>query len=354
MNSPAHTTLLVIEDDEPIRCILVDLLQINGYRVLAAADGSEGLALAAERHPNVILTDLGLPGLDGFEILRRLHADEALRATPVIILSAKADRAAIREGMELGADDYITKPFTEDEVLRSVQARLEKKDLMDELEAFAHTVAHDLKNPLCTLLCRLEFLGMKLDAGTAEGVRQQVSDAHRLASRLGAIIDDLLTLSGVRRLHVDPARLDMGEIVAEAMERMESLIASTGAVVERPDAWPAALGHRPWIVHVWGNYISNAAKYAGPAARIRLGAGPSPADAGRVRFWCRDEGPGIDEATRLALFAPFTRISRARASGHGLGLSIVRRILDKLHGSVGVDTAPGQGATFWFDLPAAD
>ncbi|MCU0794224.1 MAG: response regulator, partial [Opitutaceae bacterium] len=292
MNTPAQTRLLIIEDEESLRLILADLLELNGYQVLAAPDGTTGLALAAQHRPDVILTDLGLPDIDGIEIVRRLHADDTLRATPVIIVSAKADRAAIRQGMELGADDYITKPFTEEEVLRSIRARLEKKDLLDELDAFAHTVAHDLRNPLASLLGRLDLVKFTLDGTAKTDIRQQVEEAYRSARRLNSIIDDLLTLSGVRRVHVEPVRLDMREIVAEARERLDDLLTKTCATIDAPEAWPAVLGHRPWIVHVWCNYLSNAAKYAGPSARISLSAVPSPTHPGRVRFRCRDHGPG--------------------------------------------------------------
>lgn len=120
--------------------------------------------------------------------------------------------------------------------------------------------------------------------------------------------------------------------------------------IDLPAAWPTAFGHAPWIIEVWVNYLSNAAKYGGPRPSVALGGETSP-DGRRARFWVQDHGPGLDEPARRNMFVPFTRISTIRASGHGLGLSIVRRIVEKLGGSVGVVSTPGAGARFWFELP---
>jgi signal transduction histidine kinase len=122
-------------------------------------------------------------------------------------------------------------------------------------------------------------------------------------------------------------------------------------------AWPVARGYGPWVEEVWANYISNAVKYGGQPPRIELGATPLPpaneSGEGRVRFWVRDNGPGITPEDQARLFTPFTRLDQVRAAGHGLGLSIVRRIVEKLGGEVSVESQVGQGSTFSFTLPAA-
>jgi signal transduction histidine kinase len=349
----AQPTILVIEDDPAVRATLVDILELNGYTTRAASNGTEGRDLARSEAPALIITDVEMPGMTGFELLKEIRADQALRAIPVIVISAKIDRAATRRGMELGADDFITKPFTEEEVIHSVQARMEKKELLDELDAFAHTVAHDLKNPLATLTGRLGLLGLTLESDDKDKLRHQVTEATAASMRLARIIDELLVLAGVRRQNVIPAPLEMGPIVHEAMDRLEDLLVHSGAQVELPGNWPMALGHQAWVTHVWTNYISNAAKYAGPNAQITLGHEMRPSE-GCVRFWVQDRGPGLDAAAQSLLFVPFTRISSVRAGGHGLGLSIVRRIIEKLGGKVGVESEPGHGARFWFELPVAN
>jgi len=118
-----------------------------------------------------------------------------------------------------------------------------------------------------------------------------------------------------------------------------------------PDAWPVAVGYGPWIEEVWANYLSNAIMYGGSSPRIELGADVQ-AD-GMVRFWVRDYGPGISADQQQHLFIPFTQLAQSSANGHGLGLSIVRRIMNKLGGEVGVESngVPGQGSRFFFTLP---
>ncbi len=352
MNPRHPVTILIIEDDESVRRTLADILELNGYATLSARDGTEGLAAAKRDLPTLIITDLNMPGMTGFELLETFRADERLRAIPVIVISAKVDRAATRHGMELGAADFITKPFSEDEVLHSIAARLEKKELLDELDAFSHTVAHDLKNPLAVVGGRLEILAMRLGKTDEATLRHHLKEASDSTRRLTRIIEELLILSGVRRQAVVSVPLDMAAIVAEATAQLGDFFEQHAAQIELPGAWPAAVGHAPWVVQIWVNYLSNAAKYGGPNARIVLGA-ETVADGRFARFWVQDNGPGIDAAAQAQMFVPFTRIAAVRAGGHGLGLSIVRRIVEKLGGKVGVASAPGAGARFWFELPVA-
>jgi signal transduction histidine kinase len=351
MNAVTAPRILVIEDDEAVRRTLVDILEINGYSVDAAADGTEGLARAKQEAPALILTDVAMPGLSGFDLLEAFRTDETLRKVPVIVVTAKVDRAAMRRGMGLGAADFITKPFTGEEVLVSVATRLEKKELLDELDAFAHTVAHDLKSPLATLTGRLELAAMLVGQTDEAGLQRHLREAANSAFRLGGIIDELLVLAGVRRQTVVPARLDTAALVAEALDRIDGLIKQREGEVRCPPDWPAAIGHGPWVTQIWANYLSNAVKYGGPRPRIELGA-ELVADGRRVRFWVQDHGPGLAPEQLRQVFVPFARISTVRASGHGLGLSIVRRIAEKLDGRVGAESVPGGGARFWFELPA--
>lgn len=345
--------ILIIEDDSSVRQTLADILDLNGYDPRESADGSSGLAAARADPPALILTDLAMPGLDGFSLLETLRADPELRTIPVIVISARVDRYSTRHGMELGADDYITKPFTEEEILSSIAARLEKKELLDELDAFSHTVAHDLRNPLSTLIGRLDLLMMRSGQTSAEDLRRQLQEASHSARRLNEIIDELLILSGVRRQPVTPEPLDMAALVDDALDRLGALLQSTGARFDRTCApCLTALGHGPWVVEIWVNYLSNAAKYGGENPLIEIGC-ESRSAPDRARFWVQDHGPGLAPEIVDKLFVPFTRIGTVRAKGHGLGLSIVRRIAEKLHGAAGVDTAPGQGARFWFELPLA-
>lgn len=342
--------ILIIDDDPLIRENLADMLTLNGYQVAAASDGAEGFARAKNSTPSVIITDLIMPGMDGYAFLEACRTEPRLQTVPIIVTSASDSRADIRRAMELGAADYISKPFAESEVIRSLAARLEKKEIVDELDAFAHTAAHDLKHPLTTLSVRLELAGMAIRENNGDAALLHLDAVGHSVDQLGNIIEELLLLSGVRRQVVYSAPLDMPEVLAEAQARMAHHIKSSRAQITIPCAWPKAVGYGPWVAHVWVNYLSNACKYAGPDARITLG-GELNSDETRARFWVQDQGPGLTDEQQTVMFTPFTTLNNVRARGHGLGLSIVRRIVEKLGGAVGVVSKPGAGARFWFELP---
>jgi signal transduction histidine kinase len=299
----------------------------------------------------LIISDIEMPGQSGLEMIRELRADKTLRRVPVIVVSGFGKREHVRAGMGIGADDYISKPFTREELVQSVQARLERRELLDELDSFAHTVAHDLKGPLAVLKGRLELAVSFAARGDHSQVNVNLESAAKNADRLSAIIDELLLLAGVRKASVSSGSVDMNGTLRDALEGCELAFREHGAACEPVPELPPAVGYAPWITHVWANFLSNAAKYGGPSARISVGFRALP-EAGRIRYWVKDCGDGIPVELQSALFVPFSRINSDRAEGHGLGLSIVQRIVSRLGGAVGVESAPGQGAIFWFELPA--
>jgi signal transduction histidine kinase len=167
------------------------------------------------------------------------------------------------------------------------------------------------------------------------------------------IINALLLSANVREENeVVMDHPDMAAIVSEALTRLSNEITASQARVSIPDQWPDVLGYRPWIEEVWANYMSNAIKYGGTPPQIELGA--SKQADGYIRFWVKDNGSGISPCDQSRLFTQFTRLDESKAEGHGLGLSIVQRIVEKLGGQVGVESAVGQGSTFFFTLPAGE
>jgi signal transduction histidine kinase len=248
-----------------------------------------------------------------------------------------------------------TRHESEINYLRSVELQRqidEKEALIADLDAFAHTVAHDLQNPLSLIIGYASFLQTIAEETLNGEIREAVEPILQTSEKMVHIVDELLILSSVRQQEVRPISLDMAEIVSEVQKRLRQVIEEYGATLVLPESWPAAAGHPAWVEEIWVNYISNAIKYGGSPPRVELGAEPG-AD-GMVRFWVRDNGDGLDPAVRDRLFAAYTRLDQVRASGYGLGLSIVRRIVDKLGGEVDIESPnrPGQGSTFTFTLPA--
>lgn len=221
-----------------------------------------------------------------------------------------------------------------------------------ELDAFAHMAAHDLKTPLTAIIGYGQLLQLSQPSPNGEELAHIAGTIMRVGRKMASIVDELLLLARVRTLESVPNNLlNMGEIVAEVELRLRDRIAAAQAIVCTPARWPDALGYAPWVEEVWENYISNAIKYGGSPPTITLGADRTR--SGQVRFWVRDDGEGLSAEQQARLFTPFTRLHVDRNDGHGLGLSIVQRIIAKLGGEVGVQSAPGQGCTFYFTLPAS-
>ena len=357
---------ILIVDDLPANLRLLSQMLIkHGYKVRAVLNGARALEAAEAVPPDLILLDIMMPEIGGYEVCRRLKMNERTRDIPVLFISALGETEDKVKGFTVGGVDYITKPFQLEEVLARVQTHLalrnlqkslrreiaERDRLIAELDAFAHTVAHDLKNPLNLVLAYAEVLVGNGEDLPPETVKDSLHAIARTALKMNNIIEELMLLSGVRKTHVQMQPLDMAEIVLEARKRLAPFIQEHNAEISLPGAWPPALGHGPWVEEVWANYLSNAVKYGGRPPCVEVGT--EAQSDGRVRFWVRDNGDGISSQDQARLFAPFERLSQVRIKGYGLGLSIVRRIVEKLGGQVGVesDGVPGHGSVFSFTLP---
>ena len=237
--------------------------------------------------------------------------------------------------------------------LRQYASELQARN--EELDAFAHTVAHDLKSPLSNLFGYADALRADYNILSDEERQTYIRSMMQGAQKMDNIIDELLLLAGVRRMQIKIERLDMAGIVSEACRRLSFILNKEHAQVITPAAaWPEAVGYAPWVEEVWVNYISNAVKYGGtPSAAPRVELGGEVQPDGMARFWVRDNGFGLTQEQQTRLFTPFTQLNQVRARGHGLGLSIVRRIVEKLGGQVGVESSgvPGEGSLFYFTLP---
>jgi len=233
--------------------------------------------------------------------------------------------------------------------LRQQAIELEARNA--ELDAFAHTVAHDLKTPLTSLIGYSSLLEKRYDKMTPAKLTKSLGVITQSGRKMTSIINELLLLASIRQFEdVETGPLDMSAVVREAQRRFADQWDERQAEMIAPAEWPTAIGYAPWVEEVWANYISNALKYGGTPPRIELGA-TVLRRGGAARFWVRDNGAGLSPEEQARLFSQFTRLDQTRAQGHGLGLSIVKRIVEKLGGQVGVESEAGQGSTFYFDLP---
>lgn len=228
----------------------------------------------------------------------------------------------------------------------------DQQKLIEELDAFGHTVSHNLKDPVGLIIGYASLIKerTRLSDELADHINAILKNSHRLNN----IIEELQLLSGVRSQEVELKPLNMIRIIAEVQQRLAYLIQESGTKITVSEYWPVALGHGPWVEEVWANYISNAIKYGGQPPKIFVGA--TAQSDGMIRFWVRDNGPGLSPEQQQKLFSEFTQLKQASLKGHGMGLSIVQRIIHKLGGQVGVtsDGVPGRGCIFTFTLPSAN
>ena len=355
-------TVLIVDDNPANLGVLFDSLEGVGFRVLVATDGETALAGIGQALPDIVLLDVRMPGIDGFETCRRLKADEATRDIPVIFMTALTEPVDEVRGLELGAVDYITKPIRVETALVRVNTHLTmrnlQKDLQEqnaELAAYDRTVAHGLKLSLSVVIDYAELLEADVATMSEERALECLRAIAQNGRKMRSIIDQLLMLATVRQVdEVEAEPVDMVSVVAEAQGRLADSIEEDEVEIVLPEEWPVVTGYGPWVEEVWVNYIGNAIEYGEKPSRVELGAGEGQVadlSPGMVRFWVRDDGPGLKAEEQDRLFVPFERLSLSRSKEHGLGLSVVRRIVDKLGGQVGVESDSGGGSTFWFTLP---
>jgi two-component system, sensor histidine kinase and response regulator len=366
--------VMIVDDTLPNLRVLSKMLTEQGHLVRGLPRGAMALTAAVSEPPDLILLDILMPDMDGYEVCRRLKANGLTRDIPVIFMSALDEVLDKVKAFDAGGVDYITKPFQVEEVLARVSAhlllqllkqRLEVQVIAlqeanaalqesnNELDAFAHTVAHDLKGPVANILMATDivqtYAAKSVQDESMRGIVQGLGTSARKAIN---IVDELLLLSSVRQEDVPLRPIDMVDVVRQAQRRLGWMVDQYQGEIVLPDSWPVAQGYGPWVEEVWVNYLSNGLKYGGQPPRLQLGAEAQP--DGSIRFWVQDNGPGIPLEKTKTLFAEFSRLEHTRAEGHGLGLSIVKRILSKLGGSVGVESELGHGSRFYFVLSSAD
>ncbi len=364
----SRATVLIVDDIPDNVRVLYEFLPQAGLRVLVAQDGQEALHRIEYAQPDIILLDIMMPNMDGFEVCEVLKSQPHTREIPVIFMTALSDTVDKLKGFTLGAVDYITKPFQQEEVLARIHTHLQIRKLQGqlkthlvelekrnvELNTFSRTVAHDLKNPLTGVIGFADLL--MLDKTLDEKTKKYVEFISKSGHNMVEIIDALLLLAAGSRkdnqADVEFHPLDMSNIVSQVIQnRLLHMVNEFKGDIILPKSWPTAKGYGPWVEEIWANYLSNALKYGGKPPTLKLGADELPNDM--IKFWVQDNGKGLTDEQQAQLFVPFSRLHAKEAEGHGLGLAIVQQIAEKLQGEVGIHSEVDQGSTFYFTLPIA-
>ncbi|HEX4279041.1 MAG TPA: ATP-binding protein [Bryobacteraceae bacterium] len=362
MTDVTESLILNVDDYVPGRYARTKLLKQAGYRVLEAGNGRETFAAVQKELPKLILLDVNLPDISGFEICRQLRDNPVTAATTILHISASSVLAHHQvNGLDAGADGYLVEPIepaillaTVNAFLRARRAEEEMRKSNEELRWFAYRVGHDLNEPLRTIASYVELLNLRLalnseasrDVETSRSL-QFISDG---ATKMRFFIDGLLQYAqaGAGDNKMLPIACD--DLVERVMDALETTIHDSGAMITR-DSLPVLIANEQ-IEYVFQNLISNAIKYRKPGIppEIHISA-RRDGDGDDWIFAVRDNGMGIEPQFRGRIFTIFNRLHGHDIPGAGIGLALARRIVEAHGGKIWVESEEGVGSTFCFRLP---
>jgi signal transduction histidine kinase len=375
-------TVLVVDDNLQNREVAEGHLVGAGYAVIQAESGEQAIPLVEARRPDLVLLDVLMPGIDGFETCRAIRLLPGIGDTPVLFLTALGDLNTHKAALDSGADDFLTKPINRTELLIRVRSLLRIKQLGDELkrnydvirqqrdallaahrqkEELTALIVHDLKNPISSILSNAQYV---LDRSGLQGDDQDaINDVCRASQSMMRLVMNLLDVSRSEDGALVPQVTDfdlpalMGEVCSEMGRRVEDkeqrLALNVAAGVG------GLRGDRDFVRRILENLIDNAYKYGPRRATISVEALPASMDDGAdpaVEIRVRDEGEGIPAAYRQLIFEKYGRVegrSGAARNSHGLGLVFCRRAVAVHGGAIWVEDGDGHGGCFCVRLPTA-
>ena len=374
-----EATVLIVDDTPANLAVIVESLEQDGVQVAVAQDADEALGRADFLQPDLILLDVVMPGVDGFELCRRLKSQERTRDIPVIFMTASAATQDKLTGFEVGAVDYVTKPLHVAEVrarvnaqlaLRRMQKKLQAQNVRlqreiceraqveerlrhsnCELESFSYSVSHDLRTPLRAISAHANLLSHDCP-GLTQSARERLEKILDATQRMDTLIRDLLEYARTGRIGVSLVPVPLAPIVGRLLATSGERIAAAGACVDLAEPLATPLGDPLLLEQILSNLIDNALNYRGASpAHVRVSAVRM---GEHVQLAVADDGIGIDPKFHDKIFEVFQRLhGQGEYPGTGIGLAIVAKAARLMNGTVRVHSSPGQGSTFVVSLAAA-
>ncbi|MGH9394418.1 MAG: sensor histidine kinase [Terriglobales bacterium] len=359
MNTIPRSLPILAVDDTPSNLLAVEAALAELGEVVTAASGREALRLLLDRDFAVIIMDALMPELDGFTTASLIRERPRSRLTPIIFLTALRAEDDLFQAYELGAVDYLFKPVVP-QVLRAkvkfflelAQSQQQLRRALAELEQFAAIASHDLKEPLRTISSYTELLARSLDGQLDERARQYLDFAGQGARRMHHLIDDLLAFARLgapdeRNLQ----RIETQPLAAAVFDGLHAAIEQAQAVVHCGPL-PAVRADPTQFRQLLQNLVANALKFSPAPAQVSVSG---ECHGGYCCFSVRDSGIGFDMRFAERIFQPFQRLhARGEYSGTGIGLALCKKIVELHGGVIWAESAPGQGATFFFTFPSSD
>lgn len=360
--------LILVVDDVPQNLqVLRTALQKEGYRIAAANNGQVALRFLQKEIPDLILLDVMMPEINGFEVCRQIKSQPAFESVSVIFLTARTEVEDVIAGFDAGGVDYITKPFNMAELLMRVKTHIELKQARDKILAynqelkelneekneFLGIASHDLKNPLTVILMQADTIAH--DPECAPALQERGEEIVHSAQRMMDIIRNLLDINRLEsgRLEPESELFDVHELISELVWQKETLAQAKQIQLEWQPLDELLLVQTDWQLfqQIIENLLSNAIKYSPLGSTVRIGL---ESEADSVTCFIADQGPGFSQADQAKMYKKFARLSARPTAGehsNGLGLSIVHKLAGLLGAKIRCETSPGQGSCFYISLP---
>ncbi|MEJ2013264.1 MAG: response regulator [Anaerolineales bacterium] len=367
----ADALIMVVEDDLALLEGIRELLELSGYRVLIASNGKEALDLLEKERPDLIISDIMMPEMDGYAFHSAVREISQLTSIPFIFLTARGEKSDIRRGRSSGVDDYITKPFDDEDLLAAIRGKLSRFEAVrtqqtEEIADFKHkillTLSHEFRTPLTYILNYSDLLAQEGGSLSSEDFDEFMVGIKRGAQRLNRLVEDFLILveleSGEARNAYNFRRAQVEDTSAwlRILARRYTAQAERRGLelkIEVPDGLPHIVVDEAYLSDAIGRLLENAIKFSDSDSKwVRFSA---DVDKGQLVIRVQDRGIGIADEDLTRLFDVFHQIDRAKREqqGTGSGLAICRGIVELHGGSLQVESELGSGSTFSLVLPLA-
>jgi K+-sensing histidine kinase KdpD len=369
--------ILIVDDDERNLRLMDSILKANGYTVLKAYDGEEALGLIAQQRPDLVLLDAMMPKMNGFEVCVRLRQQAETRLLPVIMVTALNALEDKVQALEIGADDFLSKPINRLELLAKMRSVLRAKALHDQIQttkaelesknlellkvehlkdSLMQMIVHDLKNPLTGIMGNIELLMRKGDGFDEEKRRGLLLKSRDSSNHLLKMIMDLLDISKLEENKMDLqwGRFDLSEVIGDHLRELRGLteVEEKVLVYANEGQRVEVTADRELIRRVIGNLLNNAMKYSPRGAEVRIEVENQPEQTVVAVI---DRGEGIPEEYHSKIFEKFAQVD-VKKSGHkadrGLGLTFCKMVIEAHGGRIWLESKPGVGSRFYFSLPS--
>lgn len=348
--------ILVIEDDEGIRAEILEWLEFEGYIGFGASNGREGIEIAQRELPDLIISDINMPEMNGYRVLVELRANRATSTIPVIFLTARTTRRDIRYGMEMGAEDYITKPFTNEELLTSVKTQLAKlesvrtntnQQLHELRSTITHTLPHELRTPLICILGYGELLDMDAENLSPRSIREMASNIVASGQRLNHLIENYLLYAQLELFSLDPHQSGAYQravlnkpvpILTRTCENIAQRYNRTADIrLDLTANFPTRVTDID-LDKIVSEILDNALKFSDPQTLIHVS---TTAAAHWLQIRITDQGRGmtLDEINRIGAYTQFKR-DIYEQQGAGLGLTIAKLLTELYGGYIDIESIP--------------